>query len=438
MSHSVTVNFNGSSFGVRFKPSWNISRLKREIARKKSVDPSAIQIIFAGRELPDNWTLENCEMNHSVIHAVEKLSLNATYDPGSQPLSLININLTQDEDNETDGPSQSGKQSYFFVYCKTCKKLARGKLRCRCSDCKEGSFVLTQGPNGWEDVLTKGRMQGRCESNTNCSGTTAEFYFKCGEHPESDEQAPLPMLKSNIRDIPCITCSLETSDVILVFPCESKHTICVECFCEYCVTYLDSRRFIETENSGYTIACPGNSGDCRSAFISDPHHFRLLGNEQYERFQRFGTEECVLRAGGVLCPGRGCGQGIFPPPGQRRVRCQGGCNLVFCRDCSRAYHEGPCPTNDETAGVTAGASGTVGANRFRVSDTNNQRARWDEESENRIRATTKRCPNKKCNVPVEKNAGCNHMTCARCRHEWCWVCRIPWGRRCQSNHWFPS
>ena len=50
---------------------------------------------------------QNCEMNHSVIHAVQKLSLNATYHPGSQPLSLINVTLTQDEENETDGPTQS-------------------------------------------------------------------------------------------------------------------------------------------------------------------------------------------------------------------------------------------------------------------------------------------------------------------------------------------
>jgi hypothetical protein len=49
-------------------------------------------------------------------------------------------------------------------------------------------------------------------------------------------------------------------DVVLVFPCESRHTICVECFRAYCVTNLDSRRFIETDNSGYTITCPGNSG----------------------------------------------------------------------------------------------------------------------------------------------------------------------------------
>lgn len=37
-----------------------------------------------------------------------------------------------------------GKQSYFYVYCKSCKRLTRGKLRCRCASCKEGSFVLMQ------------------------------------------------------------------------------------------------------------------------------------------------------------------------------------------------------------------------------------------------------------------------------------------------------
>jgi hypothetical protein len=58
MSYNVTVNFNGSSFGVRFQPTWNISRLKREIARDRNVDPSAIKVIFAGQELPDSLTLE--------------------------------------------------------------------------------------------------------------------------------------------------------------------------------------------------------------------------------------------------------------------------------------------------------------------------------------------------------------------------------------------
>ena len=41
-----------------------------------------------------------------------------------------------------------------------------------------------------------------------------------------------------------------------------------------------------------------------------------------------------------------------------------------------------------------------------------------------ISANTKRCP--KCTAPIEKNEGCNHMTCRKCRHEFCWICMQPW------------
>jgi len=34
--------------------------------------------------------------------------------------------------------------------------------------------------------------------------------------------------------------------------------------------------------------------------------------------------------------------------------------------------------------------------------------------------TTKQCPN--CQVPIEKNQGCDHMTCGHCNHEFCWLC----------------
>ena len=32
----------------------------------------------------------------------------------------------------------------------------------------------------------------------------------------------------------------------------------------------------------------------------------------------------------------------------------------------------------------------------------------------------KRCPH--CGVPIEREAGCNHMTCARCETHICWAC----------------
>lgn len=48
---------------------------------------------------------------------------------------------------------------------------------------------------------------------------------------------------------------------------------------------------------------------------------------QYNRYQQYGAEECVLQMGGVLCPSPGCGAGLLPEPGQRKVTCEGGNSL---------------------------------------------------------------------------------------------------------------
>ncbi len=55
---------------------------------------------------------------------------------------------------------------------------------------------------------------------------------------------------------------------------------------------------------------------------------------QYNRYQRFGTEEFVLQMGGVLCPSAGCGMGLLPDDTGRRVQCprerereMGGCGV---------------------------------------------------------------------------------------------------------------
>lgn len=45
------------------------------------------------------------------------------------------------------------------------------------------------------------------------------------------------------------------------------------------------------------------------------------------------------------------------------------------------------------------------------------------ETLNYICSYTKDCP--KCHVTIEKNGGCNHMTCRKCHHEFCWTCGQP-------------
>lgn len=37
---------------------------------------------------------------------------------------------------------------------------------------------------------------------------------------------------------------------------------------------------------------------------------------------------------------------------------------------------------------------------------------------------TQDCP--KCKSPIEKNGGCNHMSCKSCSNQFCWVCLGPW------------
>ncbi|EDQ88427.1 uncharacterized protein MONBRDRAFT_32739 [Monosiga brevicollis MX1] len=48
----------------------------------------------------------------------------------------------------------------------------------------------------------------------------------------------------------------------------------------------------------------------------------------------------------------------------------------------------------------------------------------DSETSNWLSSHTKECP--KCHATIEKNGGCNHMTCQECRHEFCWQCMGDW------------
>jgi len=53
-----------------------------------------------------------------------------------------------------------------------------------------------------------------------------------------------------------------------------------------------------------------------------------------------------------------------------------------------------------------------------------KKCRDDSETANWIKSNTKECS--KCQSTIEKNGGCNHMTCKKCKHESCWVCMGPW------------
>lgn len=84
------------------------------------------------------------------------------------------------------------------------------------------------------------------------------------------------------------------------------------------------RQFMPHPDIGYTLSCPAG---CENSFIEEIHHFKLLTREEYDRYQRFATEEYVLQAGGVLCPQPDCGMGLLVEPDCKKVTCQNGCGV---------------------------------------------------------------------------------------------------------------
>lgn len=63
----------------------------------------------------------------------------------------------------------------------------------------------------------------------------------------------------------------------------------------------------------------------------------------------------------------------------------------------------------------------------------------DSETANWIDANTHSCPN--CQSSIEKNGGCNHMTCSKCHHQFCWICLDSWTKHrdyYKCNSYVPS
>ncbi|XP_023676927.2 E3 ubiquitin-protein ligase parkin isoform X1 [Paramormyrops kingsleyae] len=454
----VFVKFNSSDgFPVELAESARVVQLKEAVGQECGVLPQQLRVIFAGRELHNDCTLQSYDLpEQSTVHVVLPTSgparrrevflqsqLRGTADSLTRldlsearlPTActgLASILRTENGGEAGSAPfPESRPHCSFYVFCKSpCGAIRPGKLRVRCRTCLQGTLTLSRGPSCWDDVLLPNRIHGVCQSQ-DCDGRMAEFYLKCATHPTAadDTSVALDLITPNVRGIPCIACT-DILSPVLVSPCPDRHVICLDCFRIYCVTRLNERQFVHHPEVGYSLPCPAGCPDC---LIKEVHHFRVLGEEQYERYQLYATEECLLQMGGVLCPTPGCGAGLLPEEGQRRVQCDPGrelgCGFVFCRECKDSFHEGECQTRHP-------AEAGVALQGYIVDEDSAQRACWEQASQKTIGETTRPCP--RCRVPVEKSGGCMHMVCpqAQCKFEWCWLCQVEWNRDCMGSHWF--
>ncbi|XP_021373638.1 E3 ubiquitin-protein ligase parkin-like isoform X3 [Mizuhopecten yessoensis] len=308
----LTVKFSSScSCPVDVDLESSVLDVKSTLSKQLQIPAEEIQIILAGRILADKSTIKDlCIGNCSVLHAF-------TQKPPEFDVKVGN----ESADGNTNTSVRKGELRYqYFVFCKECQCLQPGKLRVSCQSCKSGYIILYRDPDNFDDVQQRGRINGECKSEQ-CNGQQreVEFYFKCTGHQgeERETAAVLKHVRPNRKHRLCVVCS-ETGSPVMVFPCERRHVICLDCFKSYCVVRLNDRGFTENENVGYSLPCPVG---CPNSLIEDPHHFCLLGVDQYERYKSFATEEYVLQNGGVLCPAVGCGSGFLLTEASRKVTC---------------------------------------------------------------------------------------------------------------------
>ncbi|KAJ1983073.1 hypothetical protein H4R34_001495 [Dimargaris verticillata] len=203
----------------------------------------------------------------------------------------------------------------------------------------------------------------------------------------------------------CEICFTESAD-IPTYALHCGHRFCVECYHEYLCHKITG------EGLSARIQCPAPK--C-STLVDEPSVAMLVSPGVYRRYEglllrSFVDENDAMR----WCPAPGCEYvvechtphsaltSIVPT-----VRCQ--CGHLFCFGCGLSDHQ-PCIC--------------VLAKRWlRKCIDDSETATW-------ISAHTKECT--RCKTMIEKNGGCNHMTCRKCGYEFCWVCLGPWSEHGQT------
>jgi ariadne-1 len=218
----------------------------------------------------------------------------------------------------------------------------------------------------------------------------AGVYNRCGQTPPKN---------SSGGQFLCPICYDETTDT-LSMPC--GHSFCRDCWSDFCSNAI---------NDGPTCVmatCP--QADCPEV-VTEEEMEAALGKDS-PLLQKFLTYQLrsFVESNPLTrwCPGRGC-ERIACALSAAAMEAEG--SVAHCVDCLTNF----CLVCGEEPHAPAGCK--VLAKWL-------QKCRNESETANWILANTKSCP--KCLSRIEKNQGCNHLTCQRCRHEFCWICMGDW------------
>jgi len=200
--------------------------------------------------------------------------------------------------------------------------------------------------------------------------------------------------------VQCLICFDSTNEYSAL---ACGHHYCNECYTSYVAHKVSDEGF-----DCIRATCPDTKCPLR---MTKQLATSLLADDE-ERLKQFDNAASIARSfvddqpGLKWCPAPDCGSAVrLLRPSQAPLGVKCSCSHRFCFKCSQEDHT-PCSCEDLQKWLV--------------------KCRDDSETYNWLVSNTKDCP--KCLTSIEKNGGCNHMTCKNgaCKHEFCWVCMGPW------------
>ncbi|OBS18287.1 hypothetical protein FPOA_10014 [Fusarium poae] len=210
--------------------------------------------------------------------------------------------------------------------------------------------------------------------------------------------------------IPGFACDIccEDDEGLESFAMKCGHRYCVDCYRHYLT------QKIREEGEAARIQCPSDGcGRILDSASLDVLVTPVLAGRYQELLNRTYVED---KDNFKWCPAPDCPNALECGVKKKdlgkivpTVECR--CGYRFCFGCPNPDHQ-PAPCDLVKKWLKKCAD--------------------DSETANWISANTKECP--KCNSTIEKNGGCNHMTCRKCKYEFCWMCMGLWSEH--GTSWY--
>ena len=165
------------------------------------------------------------------------------------------------------------------------------------------------------------------------------------------------------------------------------HTWCKSCLSNYLLASTDTRMF--------PLNCLGEEARCSQPILLEVAR-EVLSPEEFDNIVRAAATTYVESHPQEFhyCPTPDCPQVYRSVSDDKPLQCPS-CLVRICPRCHLECHEETiCPELEKQHEILFTA--------------------WSKDHD------VKSCPG--CKAPIERIAGCNHMTCTRCRTHICWVC----------------